>query len=58
MTEAQLLALGTLALVLMGGVMLHQVALREGAALGLDGTEVAILGAAVSLVASKRLLGR
>lgn len=46
-----------LLLVLVGGAMLHQIALREGAVLGLDSTEVAILGAAVSLVVGKRALG-
>lgn len=58
MNEGQLIAASALLGVLVGAAMLHQIALREGAVLGLDGAEVAILGAAVSLVAGKRLLAR
>jgi hypothetical protein len=54
MKDSQLMAAGVLVAALLGTVVLHQVAIAEGAAVGLDQLEVAILGLAVTAVATKR----
>jgi hypothetical protein len=58
MSDKQLMAAGLLVAALAGIVVCRQVAVAQGAILGLDSWEVLVLGAAVSAVATRRVVLR